>query len=291
MSDTEELAEPGSLDAAVQAALAACGGLSVPDVLVSPATGAARLATRLQSVDSIPLSEMPGVPLPWFGATLHVGVLGETSVWLVEDAAVSAEAEADWMRAFPVWWAAAAGAKLFVHASAGTDLRGDVHGTGEGSYTIGRLTDHINLSGASPLTGIGASRLGPLFPDQTRLHDVELASVADACAAQQECNLEAIVAACTLGPALSTPAELRWYAAAGAEVAVQRLADPMIAAAHAGLGTLALCALTDRAGENASVGTLVARAADAAPALDELVLKVTERLGPIARARVEEESP
>ena len=281
----------GGLEQAVHDAIAACGGVPIPDVLVFPATGAAGLASALAEPDLIPLSELPGVPLAWFGATLHVGMLGTTSVWLVEDAAASSEADPDWTRAFPVWWAAAAGAKLFVHTSAGTDLGEPASAEGLEEFTIRRLVDHINLSGASPLTGIGPGRLGPLFPDQTRLHDADLAVIANACAAEQGLELPPIVAACTLGPALSTPAELAWYRTAGADVAVQRLADPLIAAAHAGLGTLALCVTTDRAEEHLDVRALVQRAADAAPILDRLVHSIVQRLGPVARARTEDATP
>lgn len=280
--------QAAALESAVQGALEACAGVPIPDVLVAPATGAARIAERLSRADEIPLSELDGVPLPWFGATLWIGAAGETSVWLVDDAPVTGDAEADWMRAFPIWWAAAAGAKILLHTSAGTDLRDKDDRPGD-DFELVRIVDHINLSGTTPLTGLGQSRFGPLFPDQTRLHDPELASIADACAESSGRTLGHAIAACTLGPALSTPAELRWYRVAGADVAVQRLADPLIAAAHAGLATLALCAVTNRADERAEVGMLVERAARAAPRLDDLVLASASRLGAIVRSRKEEE--
>ena len=278
-----------ALESAVQAAMEACAGVLIPEVLIAPATGASRIAEQLAAADEIPLSELAGVPLPWFGATLWVGAVEDTSVWLVDDAPVSGDAEDDWMRAFPIWWAAAAGAKILLHTSAGTDLREDVEPPADG-FALMRLVDHINLSGTTPLTGLGQSRFGPLFPDQTQLHDLELASIADACAESADQSLDRAVAACTLGPALSTPAELRWYRAAGADVAVQRLADPLIAAAHAGLATLALCAVTNRVDERAEVGMLVERAARAAPHLDEFVLATASRLGAVARSRMEEDT-
>jgi purine-nucleoside phosphorylase len=176
-----------------------------------------------------------------------------------------------------------------VHASAGTAL------TADGPLGVGdvvRATDHINLSGTSPLTGLGESRLGPLFPDQTRVHDAELGRLADEAARAGDVTLGTAVVACTVGPALSTPAEHAWFAGAGADVAVQRLAGPLVAAAHAGVATVAFVAVADVAGERGvDVAELVARAARTAPTLDGLVLRTIERLAPLARERAEEERP
>ena len=67
-----------------------------------------------------------------------------------------------------------AGAKALLHSSAGTDLDGGSPGA---RPVLARVVDHITLSGRTPLTGLGPSRLGPLFPDQTRVHDPGLGAV------------------------------------------------------------------------------------------------------------------
>lgn len=290
MTDTASM----ELDAAVMRAHRAGQdlGLPAPDALICPSTGAFAIANSLKNATVVALSDVDGVPARWArsGGRLFAGTLGGATLWIVEDADELGSTEGDlpWERPFPVWWAAAAGAVLFVHTSAGTALRR----SGPGSVdlapgTFVRLTDHINLSGSSPLTGLGESRLGPLFPDQTRLHDPSLGALADTCASERGVPFAKAIAACTLGPALSTPAELRWYAAAGADVAVQRLADPMIAAAHAGLRALAICAVTDVAEECPAVPTLVERAAAAAPVLDALVVDVAARLLPFVQSQRE----
>jgi len=149
--------------------------------------------------------------------------------------------------------------------------------------------DHLNLSGRPPLRGLGESRLGPLFPDQTRVHDEALASLARDAAQRRGVQVHDGVAACTSGPALCTPAELAWHRTAGCDVSVQRLGDPLIAAAHAGIGSLALVAITDVAGEHdLDVATIVARAEQTAPVLDQLVEDVAVQLGPLARERAAE---
>ena len=91
--------------------------------------------------------------------------------------------------------------------------------------------------------GLSESRLGPLFPDQSRLHDSDLRARARERASQLGLELRPAIAACLIGPALATPAELRFIAGGPATVAVQDIEGPLIAAAHAGLSVLGLVAL------------------------------------------------
>jgi len=263
--------------------------VGTPDALLLLATGPGSHPSRMERPVVLPLREVPGVPPAWHGVTLRAGDLGPTRVWLVEDApAVEHGPAPDWSRAFPVWLAAAAGARLMLHTSAGTALHADPARALPAGAVV-RCVDHLNLSGRSPLHGLGESRLGPLFPDQTRVHDAALAALADAAAGRVGVPLPTGVAACTAGPTLSTPAELAWHAVAGCDVSVQRLADPLIAAAHAGVGTLALVAVTDVVGEQElDVATIVARAERTAPTLDALVDDVVRALAPLARERAAE---
>jgi len=281
------------LDRSVAEALDALRETEVgtPDVLLLLATGPGELPSRMGASVVLPLREVPGIPPAWHGVTLRAGNLGGVRAWLIEDdAALEHSAEPDWSRAFPVWLAEAAGAHLMIHTSAGTALdppSGQQQRLAAGDVV--RLNDHLNLSGRSPLRGLGESRRGPLFPDQTRVHDEPLAELARAAAQRHGVQLRDAVAACTSGPALCTPAELAWHSTAGCDVSVQRLGDPLIAAAHAGIGSLALVAITDVAGEpDLDVATIVARAEQTAPVLDQLVEDVAVQLGPLARDRAAE---
>lgn len=280
--------EPHSgLDASVGRALEVlwASGVQSPDVLLFAATGANSIVRQLSAGVRLALVDVDGVPPAFAGASLTTGTLDGVNLWVVEDAPRSPQASEDaWGRAFPIWLAASAGAPVVVHLSAGTAVRGLRPGT------VARLTDHINLSGTSPLTGLGESKLGPLFPDQTRLHDEEFGALAHACAERLGLALEPAVAACTVGPALSTPAELRSFAALGADVAVQRLADPLLAAAHAGSIALALVAITDDASEHLGVAELVARAAETAPKLEALALECLRNVAPVVARKRDEAS-
>ena len=101
---------------------------------------------------------------------------------------------------------------------------------------------------------------------------------------------EAVVA-CTAGPTLETPAERRMLARLGADVSIQSLAVPLLAAGHAGLSVLAVVAVVaggERAGD---VGRLVAQAARAEPALNDLLLALTGDLERAVAALSREDAP
>ena len=121
------------------------------------------------------------------------------------------------------------------------------------------------------------------FPDQSQLHHAGLRLRARDHARRQGIPLSETTAACLIGPSLATPAELAWLKTTGAGVAVQGLADPLIAAAHAGLATLALVALTDSGDEPLRMAELVDRAEACAPALEDLIVALAPDLAEVAR--------
>ncbi|QDV07463.1 Purine nucleoside phosphorylase 1 [Planctomycetes bacterium Poly30] len=275
-----------SMDEAVTQALGAVrsAGTPDPDLLLFPATGTTGLIEALESGVKLEFADVAGAPDAYRDLALYAGSLGSSSVWIIEDAPNGRAGDAAWTRAFPVWLAAAAGARFLIHTSAGTALDEEV----TRPESIVRATDHINLSGTTPLLGLGKSRFGPLFPDQTRVHDEKLAELARSVAQSEGIELQAAVVACTIGPALSTPAEMGSYRLAGAGIAVQRLSDPLIASAHAGLGVLSLTAITDLASEQLGIADMVLRASRVAPSLDRLVTRIAAEAGALVAVRREE---
>lgn len=266
-------------------------GIAQPDALFFLGTGlGAHLPGALLGARRFELADLEGTPEPWRAEVLHVGRLGRTTVWVLEDAPGGLEfgegGGAPWEAAWPIWLAAAAGAMILVHTSAGSALAAS---RAPAPRTLAALTDHVNLSGTTPLAGLGETRLGPLFPDQTRVHNPALRALAQRAARERGITLSEAIGACTVGPALATPAELRWLATTGAEVAVQRLADPLVAAAHASLATLALVGVTDRGDERLSMEELVRRADAVAPALEDIILAIAPELVSVAERLRDEE--
>lgn len=281
---------PRSLDDSVALTLEGLEDRSLarPDALFLLATGAEAWAEVLSGGQELELADLDGVPERWRGELLRTGRLGGLEVWAVDD--VSGEPCASsapaWEAGFPVWLAAKAGAVLCVHASAGAWLTPTERSL-VGGFAV--LRDHLNLSGSSPLLGLGESRLGPLFPDQSRVHHVGLRRAALDAAEALAVPATDAVAACLAGPALETPAERRMLARLGADVSVQALAPPLLACAHAGLACLALVAITDAASEDESthLAQLVERALRAAPILERLLTSLgpeLERAAAVLRA-------
>lgn len=272
-----------ALDVSVLGAAASieAAGIPAPRALLLLGTGGGLLPLRLARSSRTSLSRFDAVPAAWQGGTLHSGELSGTPLWILEDAPGAAERgglpEADeppWVRGFPCWLAAAAGASVLVHASAGTSLVPEI---APGSLAF--AADHLNLSGRTPLTGLGGSCLGPLFPDLSGLHHAELRARALAICTSSGIRACEAVVACAIGPALETPAERRWFARAGAGVSVQGLEGPLLAAAHAGLRALAIVCVTDGGEDAPDVATILTNAERMAPALEDLLAALGPEIG------------
>lgn len=279
------------LDASVDATNEALreAGVPSPELLLLLGTGVGTLPGSLASCGRTALEDLPGVPAIWSDTTLVHGGLGDAAVWLLEDAPGGLEfgeggpPSPPWERGWPVWLAAAAGAPVAVFTAAGGSLSDELP-----AGTLAVLRDHLNVSGQTPLLGLGETRLGPLFPDQSLVHHEGLRQTALELAAERGIALAEAVAACVAGPALTTPAERRWYATTGADLFVQGLAGPLLACAHAGLTALTLIAITEADDQPLRMSDLVARSEACAPALEDLVLALRRDLARAATELAEE---
>lgn len=116
-------------------------------------------------------------------------------------------------------------------------------------FTAGTLmciTDHMNFSGQSPLTGPNCDAWGPRFPDLSRVWCPELVALASAQARRLGLALERGVYIQVPGPNLETPAETRAYRQLGADAIGMSTAIEAIAAAHMGLRLMGLSCLTNK---------------------------------------------
>lgn len=278
------------LDQAVLTALDALRALPSPDVLVLAGTGVGALPERLahQHGDggSLDLAGTPGLPDLWARQVLFHGQVptdhGPATWWLLEDEALDAPVqphEAPWERGFACWLAARAGASVVLHSAAGAALGG---GLEPGDLALVR--DHVNLSGSTPLLGLGGSKLGPLFPDVSRLHHEGLRSGLIRLAAARGIDAREAVVAATAPASLPTPAERAWFATAGADAWVAGAAAPWLAAAHAGLGLASLVAVTGSEATETEVPAILEASGRAAPALEELLIEGLTLAATTARA-------
>jgi purine-nucleoside phosphorylase len=109
------------------------------------------------------------------------------------------------------------------------------------------ITDHINLTGVSPLVGPNDDTLGPRFPDMTAAYDPELRTLLQAVAREAGVPLREGVYAALLGPSYETPAEVRMVRALGAQAAGMSTVHEVVALRHMGTRVGALSCITNLA--------------------------------------------
>jgi purine-nucleoside phosphorylase len=115
------------------------------------------------------------------------------------------------------------------------------------SYSVGQpvlLSDHLNLTGRSPLTGPEPpAGYGSRFVDLTDLYSPRLRALAR----RADPDLAEGVYAALHGPHYETPAEIRMLKAAGADMVGMSTALEAIAARHLGAEVLAISLVTNPA--------------------------------------------
>lgn len=277
------------LDASIGAALAALH-VARPRVLLFLGTGIDTFAERLAALERVRVPDAPEVPERWRGAALCAGALDALPVWLLADTSGDPPraGEPEWAPGWPCWLAARAGARAFALSAAGLALAAEAAAPAPGTLALAQ--DHLNLSGSSPLVGLAESALGPLFPDLGALHDAGLRSAAlHVCRARGIPAFETVVAA-TAGPSVATPAERRYYARAGAGVAVQGLAAPLLAAAHAGMCGLTLVAVAEDGSGPTNLPRVLGAAERALPALEDVLAALAPALAACADAQLAEDA-
>ena len=183
---------------------------------------------------------------------------GELPCWILEDApgppdrgALPAEDEPTWVRGFPCWLGAAAGASVLVHTSAGSSLVDAIPAS-----SLAVVSDHLNLSGRTPLLGpLRVEARARSSPTSCVFHHAALRARAIAIGARARAR----AARGRSRPPRPDRRSRRPPSAASSraparEVAVQGLESPLLAAAHAGLAVLAIVCVTDRGEERGRPG-------------------------------------
>ena len=118
------------------------------------------------------------------------------------------------------------------------------------SFTPGDLMlieDHINLLGRNSLIGPNGERFGPRFPDMSEAYALPLRQRALAAADKLGITLQRGVYALFSGPCFETAAEIRAYAALGADAVGMSTVPETIAANHLGMRVLGLSCITNMA--------------------------------------------
>ncbi len=113
--------------------------------------------------------------------------------------------------------------------------------------TLMLIEDHINFSGQNPLVGPNDESFGPRFPDMSHAYDPGLRAQFEAAARKSGVELARGVYVYVLGPSFETPAEIRMFAALGADAVGMSTVPECIAAVHCGIRVAALSVITNLA--------------------------------------------
>ena len=143
---------------------------------------------------------------------------------------------------FPVRVLLALGARTIILTNAAGGIHED---WAPGDLMV--ISDHINLTGKSPLTGPNDNRLGVRFPDMTGLYTPRLQELAHQSAKALGFSLRSGVYLGLNGPQYETPAEIRMARTLGADAVGMSTVFESIAARHGGAEILGISCITNLA--------------------------------------------
>ena len=217
------------------------GGLE-PRLGVILGSGLGPFADRVEDAVAIPYAELPGFPrlgVAGHAGRLVLGTIGGTAVAVLQGRAHYYESgRADVMKV-AVRTLAAIGCEALILTNAAGSL---VEAVGPGSVML--LTDHINMTGVSPLFGEeGDAR----FVDMVDAYDPGIRRCFLDLAAKLGIDLHQGVYAWMGGPAFETPAEVGAIRVLGADAVGMSTVPEVILARHAGLAVGALSIITNAA--------------------------------------------
>lgn len=254
------------------------------EIAIVLGSGLAAVADRLTDAHAMPYASLPGFP-----ETTVVGHPGR----LVSGTCAGRKVLAFCGRvhAYEGYPPTEVGFGVRVAATLGasTVIVTNVSGGVDPTLKVGELvtiSDHLNLTGVSPLTGPNDERLGPRFVDMTDTYSPSLRALASRQAeALFGAPLREAVYAGMPGPSYETPAEVRMLRLLGAGLVGMSTIHEVITARHAGLQVLGLSLVANPAagvsGERLRHEDVTAAAAAGADRMGALIEAVIKGLPPV----------
>jgi purine-nucleoside phosphorylase len=215
----------------------------VPKLAMITGTGLDAVTNRVDVQWRVPFHEIPNFPVSTVQGhrgTLIAGRWGQQGLIALEGRFHLYEGYSPKEIAFPIRVFARLGVRFLFMSSAagGLDPRFQ-------SGDLMLVTDHINLTGTNPLMGPNLESFGPRFPDMTEVYDPGLVALARTQALKIGILLREGVYAGITGPSLETPSETRLLKMIGAHAVGMSTVTEAIAAAHCGMKTACITAITN----------------------------------------------
>ena len=207
--------------------------------------GSHALADEVKNPTYVPYGEIPHFKVstaPDHAGRMVCGTLAGRRVICMQGRLHGYEGYAPDEVAYPVYVMKALGVKALVVTNASGGINTGYHA---GDFML--ITDHINMTGKSPLTGKNDLELGTRFPDMTFAYSHELGEKAMQAAANCGLKLHQGVYCGVNGPQFETPAEIRMFRTLGADAVGMSTVFEVIAAAHCGLPLVGIAMITNMA--------------------------------------------
>jgi purine-nucleoside phosphorylase len=215
----------------------------VPRVGIVLGSGLGSLADDLEDPTPIPFADLPGWPIataPGHAGRLLLGGIAGVPVAALQGRFHLYEGNDPGLVVEPVLLFKLLGAQLVIL----TNAAGGVN-PGYGPGTLMVISDHLNLTGRTPLLGQNADELGPRFPDLTDVWGPHLRARLHEAARAEGVELEEGIYAGLLGPSYETPAEVRMLHALGADAVGMSTVLEAVAARWIGLEVCGVSLVTN----------------------------------------------
>jgi purine-nucleoside phosphorylase len=205
----------------------------VPQVGIVLGSGLGGLADDLVDPVAISFADLPGWPAataPGHVGRLLIGRLEGVPVAMLQGRLHIYEGNDPGLVIQPVLLMGRLGARIVVltNASGGVD-------PSYGPGTLMIISDHLNLTGRTPLLGPNADEIGPRFTDLTDVWSARLRVRLRSAFTTEAVDYREGVYAALLGPTFETPAEVRMLRTLGADAVGMSTALEAIAARWAGI--------------------------------------------------------
>jgi purine-nucleoside phosphorylase len=218
---------------------------SIPDVAVVLGSGLGAFAESLGDQAAFPYSAIPHWPLPRMIGHAGRVVLGSAGGRRV--LALSGRVHAyEGHDAEAVTFAVRVLGRLGIKTLVLTNAAGGINPRfARGALMV--IDDHINFTGSNPLMGPNEERFGRRFPDMSEVYSARLRAVADEAAREMGVSVEHGVYLAVTGPSYETPAEIRAFAALGADAVGMSTVSEAIAARHMRMSVLGVSCISNMA--------------------------------------------
>jgi purine-nucleoside phosphorylase len=246
-----------------------------PRVGIVLGSGLGGLADDVADPIAIPFEDLPGWPVataPGHVGRLLLGTLAEVPVVMLQGRFHLYEGNDPGLVVQPVLLFKALGASIVVltNAAGGVD-------PAFGPGTLMVISDHLNLTGRTPLLGQNADEYGARFVDLTEVWDGTLRDALRAAGSAEGVALVEGVYAGLLGPSYETPAEVRMLRTLGADAVGMSTVLEAIAARWVGLRVCGVSLVTNAGAGYTGQPLAHEEVLEAAAAAGPLLAKVIRR--------------